>query len=128
MRKSVKRHSSARASSCRGSSFLNHLIHKEEDAEKISYVGLKRHVQLNHPSREDGSWFSLCENIGSLPPFVRYGNQEDAKKRFKIPEVSKELGLGASLLLVVTKELIWLFLTLTTINLPVLAIFYHQTF
>ena len=43
----------------------------------------------------------------------------------EIPAISQQLGLGASLFLMATKALAWLFFYLTVINIPTLA-FYHS--
>ena len=47
-------------------SFVNSEIYQEDD-EKISYLKLKRHIQLNHPTDNDGQRYSICSEIGYLP-------------------------------------------------------------
>ena len=69
VRKSIKRNSASRTS-YRGSSFVNSEILREEDSEKISYLGLKSYIRQNHPCSEEGKRFSICASIGSLPSLI----------------------------------------------------------
>lgn len=121
VRKSIRRSTVAR-SSFRGSSLVNTEMLRDEDSEKISYIGLKSYIRQNHPATEDGKSYSIFTDIGSLPPLISIGGDDI---ELEIPYVSKQLGLGASLLLLVTKTLTWLFFILTLANVPVMAIFYH---
>jgi hypothetical protein len=87
--------------------------------EQISYLRLKRHVEQFHPTNDDGKSFPVCIELGSLPCCK--------KKNYKIQitEQQQQVGLGPTLLLMVTKQLVWLFFWLTLINLPVFAFFYY---
>lgn len=47
-------------------SFVNSEIYKEDD-EQLSYLKLKRHIQLNHPTDKEGHRYGVCSEIGYLP-------------------------------------------------------------
>jgi len=92
-------------------------IYKSND-EQISYLRLKRHIEQYHPTNEDGRFFPVCIELGSLSCCKR------GKQKYVITEQQQEVGLGPTLLLMVTKSFFWLFLWLTLISLPVYAFFY----
>ncbi len=101
----------------------------EEDEEELSYIKLVNHINLNHPSTEEGERFSICEYIGSFPFFFccfkTKTNTRLAVEEIDIPRVAQQLGLGPTLFLMTTKSLAWLFFLLTLLNTPIL-IFYAQ--
>jgi hypothetical protein len=45
---------------------FNSEVYAEND-EQISYLKLTRHIQRNHPTDENGRFYSGRESIGSLP-------------------------------------------------------------
>ena len=89
---------------------------------------LARHVQRNHPTDDNLKPFSIWEEIGYLPLCnccFRRRENETGEDEIEIPQISQQLGLGASLFLMATKALAWLFFYLSLINIPTLA-FYHS--
>lgn len=98
----------------------------EENDEQISYLKLKRHIQRNHPFREDGRRFSIFETIGHLPtcPACCYKKKEDKPEPIKITKIQQEIGLGPTLFLMATKSLAYLFFCLALLHLPV-YMFFH---
>ena len=61
----------------------------------------------------DEKW-SLMESTGNLFNF---------KEKRNIPKLLKDIGLGASLYLLTLKAFMWLFLGLTVLNFPILALY-----
>jgi len=72
--------------------------------------------------------FSICDDIGSLPccncGFNKKKNLKNGQDDIEIPLITQQLGLGASLLLMATKAMAWLFFFLTLLNLPAFAFYY----
>ena len=51
------------------------------------------------------------------------GNLFNFKEKRNIPKLLKDIGLGASLYLLTLKAFMWLFLGLTILNFPILALY-----
>lgn len=89
---------------------------------------LTRHIQQNHPTDENLKPFSICDEIGFLAVsnccFNKKKNETTEDLDIEIPHITQQLGLGASLFLMVTKALAWLFFFLTMLNMPAFAFYY----
>lgn len=92
--------------------YLDHL----EASSKLSVTALQNFIKENHPKKIDEATgeaknWSICEEIGSL---VQFGC---CVKR-KIPKVSRNMGLGASLYLLSLKSYVRLFFALSLLSIP----------
>ena len=85
---------------------------KEES--KVSVSKLQKHIFLNHPKMDNAKSYPLCSNTGQMIKFNR---------KTEIPNIMKDIGLGASIYLYMLKYKIYLFVFLTIINLPVIFLF-----
>ena len=81
------------------------------------------HINLNHPKKstdkESENFGLIGDRLGAYELFTCC-----SKKKTKISELSKEIGLGPSIFLMSTKSMIFLFFWLTILNLPVYVLFY----
>ena len=110
---------------------FNSEVYAEND-EQLSHLKLTRHIQRNHPTDENGEFYSGRESIGSLPCCGAGGKRKSAKQGGKendddefirVTRIQQQIGLGPTLFLMVTKALGWLFFVLTMINIPVFAFY-----
>lgn len=85
----------------------------EQENREILYSKLIIHENQMHP-RKGGQSFSICERLGS------YSCCGDVQ----VTDLSQEIGVGATMFLLATKSLAWLFFFLTILNLPVFAFYY----
>ena len=93
---------------------------EDEDDTKMDYATLKDYVNKVHP-RNKGKKFSVCANLGGHNCCCNCCGSDN------ITELSKEIGLGASLFLMSSKALAYFFLLITIINIPVYYIMYSSS-
>ena len=75
---------------------------------------LKNHIRQNHPMKSNDHKWSLLETTGSLV---------NIKEKRKIPDLLKDIGLGASIYLLTLKAFAFLFIGLSILNIPVLWLY-----
>ena len=85
----------------------------EEENRQILYSKLVAHENQFHP-RIDGKSFGCCAKLGS------YGCCGESE----VTPLSQQIGVGATMFLLATKSLAWLFFFLTILNIPVYAFYY----
>ena len=99
------------------------------EVETISYGKLLSHIAAVHP-RENGKVFSCCVDIGCFP--CCYWNKKpigvEGVEVVEIAEVNKQIGLGPTLFMMLTKSLSYFFLLMTILNLPIMWLYYSANY
>jgi hypothetical protein len=109
------------------------------EVEAISYGKLLSHIAAVHP-RENGKVFGCCVDIGCFP--CCYWNKKPIAKGLnpldtigvegvevvEIAEVNKQIGLGPTLFMMLTKSLGYFFLLMTILNLPIMWLYYSANY
>ena len=91
--------------------------------DKPSYSALKGHIAYVHPRKNGSEKFGICNNLGRYPyPFPCIKTRVEQE----ITEMSKEIGIGPALFLLSSKTLIWFFILLTILNIPVYMFLYKS--
>ena len=111
-------------------------VYKMDD-EKISWIRLRSHININHPRRPNGEKYSVCDEVGwlpcsnccfkKLPKIIQAKGGAKRADAIYVTELAESLGLGSSLFLFFTKALAWLFFFLTILNIPTMVFFASGT-
>lgn len=117
---------------------IRSVVNKElddEDHELLSYKKLKERLRKSHPTKANGKPYGVCHRLGYFPfmrccyhkltRVIRSGNKYYQRELIDVSEMSESIGLGATLLLFTIKALAYLFLVLSIVSLPTLAIFHE---
>lgn len=103
-------------------SYAHSEILKEDDT-KIDYFKLMAHIKSNHPVDENDQAYSIFAPIGTFRFCPCCSSRTTPGNGYKITRVQQQLGLGPVLMLMTTKSLVWLFLLLSIINIPIYMIY-----
>ena len=95
--------------------------------DKPSYSKLKANIGYLHPrnnSKEGSFKFGICDNLGRYP--CPCPCQKTTITSEDITQMGKEIGVGPALFLMTTKTLIWFFILMTILNLPVYLFLFNS--
>ena len=116
----------------------------DPDDNKVSLKKLLTHLHASHPyedldkrarkKKRERQLYGFCADLDSFSMMMCCTSTEKvyidkylaSHREFDVMSVapaSKKIGLGASLLLMTIKALVWLFLWLTILNMPLLFLF-----
>jgi hypothetical protein len=97
---------------------------KVNNAPNVNLDSLYEHIKKTHPVIIDtevkkAKRYGMCANLGNLSICHN--------KTTHPSDLAKELGIGATMFLISTRAMAWLFFALTIINIPVFAFYYNGT-
>ena len=88
----------------------------------IQLSKLLDHIQNTHPVKLENNkivTYGMCSDLGRIPLFQNLTSKPTL--------LAKELGVGATLFLMSTRAMAWLFFVLSVINIPVFLFYWNGT-